>query len=424
MKKITIIALLLLSVLLLLSACSTEEQAGQVNEEYEGDTVEDITSLEEIGDINGDDSAADIDEMTVDIDDNEDEISSTERLYYSPFTGKIVNEYYLRKALVVIVENSPAARPQSGLAEASIVYEVMAEGGITRFLALYWDEIPEKIGPVRSARPYMIEIAREYNAVLLHAGGSPGAYAMLAENKIDYIDQIYNGQYYWRSNDRKAPHNLYTGNIRIQRYLDRILGQEYEDRFRFQQVSFIKADDEKSDYINLPLWAGTTVIYKYNSQENQYYRYYGFMETPHLMDNNRQITAKNIIIQFAKTRQIDDVGRLEVDLEGRGQALLFRDGIVVEGSWEKDTDNLTKYYNCTGQPMILNPGQTWIEVIPDTIKVEYYSQEAENRDSNEIEDDLIGIDPAITEDIEDKVEDIDSDSLEDNSKNELYQEIL
>lgn len=413
MKKITVISLLLLFVLLFISACSNDEKTLPPEQEYEAEAVYDSSSLEEIEDIPGDESDKDNEDPVIDSYSDTDEISSVKRLYYSPFTGKIVNENYLRKALLVIVENSPAARPQSGLADASIVYEVMVEGGITRFLALYWDMIPEKIGPVRSARPYMIEIAREYNALLLHAGGSPQAYVMLAENKVEYIDQIYNGQYYWRSNDRKAPHNLYTGSIRIQRYLDRILGQEYESRFKFQQVSFIKADDKKADYIKLPLWGGTTVIYKYNNLENQYYRYYGFMETPHLLDNNRQITANNIIIQFTRTRQIDDVGRLEIELEGRGKALLFRDGIIIEGYWEKEGDSLTRFYNNSGQAMLLNPGQTWVTIIPDTIRPEYSSMEAENRDSDE------GNDEHDHENTED-----DEEETENKIKNDYYQSIL
>ena len=233
---------------------------------------------------------------------------------------------------MVIIENSPYSRPQSGLEEASIVYEFLVEGGITRFLALYWDKIPEKIGPVRSARPYFIEIAREYDALLLHAGASPEGFAILAEGQVAHLDQIYNGQYYWRSSDRRAPHNLYTGSKRIERYLDQMIGQEYSERFDFQPVSFIKPTDEKADFIRIPYWGGTYIIYRYNKEENLYYRYYGFMETPHLLDNNKQITANNIIIQYTNTRAVDAEGRLEIELEGSGAALMFKDGVVIEVS--------------------------------------------------------------------------------------------
>lgn len=400
MNKTYIIVIIILLLSVLLVACSGTEETSQgilgenqvessvLDEEQDTDDIVDIHNTDDLDtdDVDTDDSKEfsvlhnsdsdkDTDNDSLDnIPDNvHNDIISEDPIdiYFSPFTGQVVDELYLRKALMVIVENSPAARPQSGLKEASIVYEVMAEGGITRFLAIYWDEIPDKIGPIRSARPYMIEIAEEYNALLLHAGASPDGFDILARSQLAHIDQIYNGQYYWRSNDRRAPHNLYTGSRRVEDYLDKLLGQEYQDRFDFQQVSLVSPGDNLSDYIKLPLWGGTTVIYKYDSKENQYYRYYGFLELPHLLDNNKQISVNNLVIQYAKTSQIDDIGRLEVDLINGGKALVFRDGIVIEGYWEKDINNITKFYNKQGENIKFNPGQTWIEVIPDTIKVEY-----------------------------------------------------
>jgi len=315
--------------------------------------------------------------------------SKPKNIYYSPFTGQAVDERLLRKVLIVVIENSPAARPQSGLEEASIVYEVLVEGGITRFLALYWDNIPEKIGPIRSARPYMIDIAKGYNGLLLHAGASPEGFSMLAEGDIEHLDQIYRSRYYWRSNDRRAPHNLYTGSNRIKDYLNGLIGQEYQPRFSFSQVSFIKPQDQHADIIKIPYWGGTMVTYKYNSLENQYYRYSGAREIPHLLDNNKQITANNIVVQHTRTKQIDDVGRLSIELDNRGSAFVFTDGRVIEGFWEKKSDNLTKFYNNQGERIELNPGQTWIELVPDSIEIEFVDSRIleDTRDLNTIEQD-------------------------------------
>lgn len=342
------------------------------------------------------------------------------QIYYSPFTGEPVDEFYIRKALMVIIENSPQARPQSGLEEASIIYEFLVEGGITRFLALYWDRIPDKIGPVRSARPYLIETASEYDALLLHAGASPEGFAMLARGQLAHLDQIFNGQYYWRSSDRRAPHNLYTGSKRIERYLDQLIGQEYNDRFDFQRVSFVRPDDKKADFIKIPYWGGTTVLYRYNREENLYYRYYGFMETPHFLDNNIQLTAKNIIIQYVGTRVLDEEGRLEMELGGSGKVLFFKDGIVVEGYWKKDGDSFTQYYNQQGEKLTFNPGQTWIHIVPSSIEV-LYQDSSEAMETEEAPDEDV---ESIT-DIEgvEEIEDIDGNEDIEGNREPIEEEV-
>lgn len=387
MKKTCYTGMLLLLIVILV-ACSGAENGSRDEQVISGEgypveeLVPELQEVQETDDLNDESEKGNQSEQS--LPDEEalpaDKLSTgtpvVEKIFYSPFTGEPVEDFYIRKALMVIVENSPQARPQSGLDEASIIYEFLVEGGITRFLALYWDKIPEKIGPVRSARPYFIETAREYDALLLHAGASPEGFAMLAEGQLAHLDQIYNGQYYWRSSDRRAPHNLYTGSKRIERYLDQSIGQEYSARFDFQLVSFIKPDDKRADFIKIPYWGGTTVFYRYNKEENLYYRYYGFMETPHFLDNNKQLTAKNIIIQYTETRLLDEVGRLEIELEGSGKALMFKDGIVIEGFWKKDGDSFTQFYNQQGEKLTFNPGQTWIHIVPSSIEVLYQDTSA------------------------------------------------
>ncbi|HLV08996.1 MAG TPA: DUF3048 domain-containing protein, partial [Halanaerobiales bacterium] len=297
-------------------------------------------------------------------------------LFFSPFTGMPVTERSLEKAIMVSIENTKQARPQSGLESASIIYEFLVEGGITRFMALYRRGLPEKVGPVRSLRPYLIELAQEYNALLLHAGASPEGFAMLKEVDIESLDQLYNGNYYWRSIDRPSPHNLYTGINKISPYLNRITGLEYSDRFPFQHISFVKEDDSKADYIRIHFWGGSRVSYRYDPDGNVYKRFYSLEEKPHLTDRGEQLTARNIIVQYVKTRVIDDIGRLEMELQGNGQALVFRDGILIEGYWEKHSGEWTRFYENNGQEIKLNPGQTWIEVVPTSTNIEYGSEQS------------------------------------------------
>ncbi|MFP4016906.1 MAG: DUF3048 C-terminal domain-containing protein, partial [Halanaerobiales bacterium] len=227
------------------------------------------------------------------------------------------------------------------------------------------------IGPVRSARPYLIDIAGEYNAVLLHAGACPDGFAMLQQGGITHLDQIYSDSYYWRSTEREAPNNLYTGNSTIVNYLEEVIGQEYNNRFPFKKLNITGPEEQYADIIRIPYWGGTMVSYRYDSNENKYYRYYGFIETPHILANNKQITASNIIVQYVKTQQKDNVGRLILDLKNRGRAQIFTGGIVVEGYWERDSYGVTRYYNNQGERIGLNPGQTWINLALDTIDVEY-----------------------------------------------------
>lgn len=416
MKKKCLIVLLLIVILLSIVACNSEQpdstNQGESRTEETGisDTIDPENGADDANSAHSDELAglynstegnnqsdenSDMNQTQTGEESDEDSaamvFNQDDRIYYSPFTGTAVREMYLHKAVMAVVENSPAARPQSGLDEASIVYEFLVEGGITRFLALYWGEIPEKIGPIRSARPYMINVADEYNALLLHAGASPQGFEMLAEGSVAHLDQIYRSRYYWRGSDRRPPHNLYTGEKRIEDYLNRLIGQEYQQRFSFQQLSVIKPEDQAADIIRIPFWGGTMVTYKYNSRENKYYRYYGAIDIPHLLDNNKQITTDNVIIQYTRTRQIDDVGRLEIDLQGRGNSIVFSDGIMIEGFWEKSDEGFTKYYNNLGERIKLNPGQTWIEIVPSSIRVEYFDTSIlnEQRDLDQIENDII-----------------------------------
>lgn len=127
--------------------------------------------------------------------------------YYSALDGKeIANEVSTSPVFAAIIENTPEARPQSGLLEAGVVYEAIAEGGITRFVALYKDNIPKILGPIRSARPYYIDWLNPYQATFLHVGGSVDAKNQIASQAVNDLDEFYNGQYYYREPSREAPH--------------------------------------------------------------------------------------------------------------------------------------------------------------------------------------------------------------------------
>jgi hypothetical protein len=120
-----------------------------------------------------------------------------------------------RPVTAVMVENSTFARPQSGLDQAGVVFEAIAEGGITRFVALYQDTAPSYIGPVRSVRPYYLSWLDGFNAIVAHVGGSGEALQDINSWGIRDMNQFYNGSYFTRISSRVAPHNVYTSIARL-----------------------------------------------------------------------------------------------------------------------------------------------------------------------------------------------------------------
>jgi hypothetical protein len=129
----------------------------------------------------------------------------------SPLSGIQVQPQSAQRPVTgIMIENSPDARPQSGLQDAGVVYEAIAEAGITRFLAVFQDSRPGYIGPVRSLRPYYLDFATPYQASIAHVGGSPEALATVRNGHYRDIDQFFNSKYYTRIKSRTAPHNVYT----------------------------------------------------------------------------------------------------------------------------------------------------------------------------------------------------------------------
>ncbi len=361
-SKLYILIFIILTALLLFTACSSEngnqtqmseEEISQQEDLSEEDLDEEIQNIEE-----------EYDESPEEEDQSEDDYSGV-----SPFTGLPVTEDHYKRAVAVSVENSPAARPQSGLTEAELVYEFMLEGGITRFLAIYWPEVPEKVGPIRSARPVLVKTAQSYDALFLHAGASPDGFAILAVNDVLHLDQLYKSQYFWRSSKKNAPHNLYSGQEPLENYLDDLSEKEYPEQFNFLTASVISNFKEAKN-ISIKYQESYEVLYEYNSVENNYLRFLNGKDNRHLVESGEQITAKNIIVQHVKTSTKDSEGRQDIDLESGGEMTLFRDGMVIEGSWEND-DGKIIYLDDDENEIEINRGQTWIQVVPNGTDVSY-----------------------------------------------------
>lgn len=283
--------------------------------------------------------------------------------------GQMVSqEVAEQRPVAVVIDNQPDARPQAGLSEADIVYETLAEGGITRFLALYQTKASKNVGPIRSARIYFNELAEEWSALYAHVGGNSDALDALKQNTYEHIanaDQFFFDSYFHRINARKAPHNAYTS-IDTLYELSRHEGWDLKTTpvpgWKYA-LTTIQTTLPQRIFIpfSTPEYA---VLYTYNPKENLYLRSVAGKAT---LDANTGAPLKpsNVIIQFAAVHptKTDTLGSLSFNLDASGKAVGMSGGTSTQGRWEK-TDGHTKFIDASGKEMELNPGQTWIEIVP------------------------------------------------------------
>jgi hypothetical protein len=271
------------------------------------------------------------------------------------------------RSMSVMIENSPDARPHTGLSQADIVYEVKTEGDISRYMAIFNDTIPEKIGPVRSARHYFVPIAMEWNIAYIHFGGSWYAYNALEKVTVPVIDGITtDGLYFKRDSSRKAPHNAYLYPATL-KYETTIL----KEHFQFNSKPLAGNSVKNVGTINLSYNGFTDIEYRYDGKQKAYLRFQEGVAQIDLL-NNEQIKTQNIVILKANHTPVknDPKGRIDVALIGEGQMTLYRDGKQIQGKWKKENEDspMSFFYN-EGNAIELAPGKTWIQIIEPTQNV-------------------------------------------------------
>lgn len=284
--------------------------------------------------------------------------------------GRIVaREDYNLLPIGIMIENLSSVRPQSGLSRASVVYETVAEGFITRFLVVFDPkEMPNKIGPVRSARPYYIDWLREYDGLYVHAGGSPEALQAVDGLGVKDLNALYKGQYFWRDTGRSAPHNLYTSEELIIRALHDL--EFADDRASFEAWKFKDDAIEPSEMgqnVSIAFYgAAYKASYTWERKTNEYLRENGGSVHKDA-SSGEQIRVKNIIVQqLPPVLAVGEKGRLTIDVAGEGRALVARDGQIVEGTWKKpESGSRTKFYDLNNNEIEFNRGATWVHLFPD-----------------------------------------------------------
>ncbi len=307
------------------------------------------------------------------------------------------------RPLGVMIENHVEARPQSGLSSADVVFEAVAEGGITRFLSVFYCQDASYIGPIRSTRIYFIKLLQGFGNYPLyaHVGGAntPGPADALGEirdlgwagyNDLNQFSVPF--PYFWRDYERlpnrATEHTVYSSTTKLWQYAKdkRKLTNVDEDGVswdkNFQKWSF--KDDAKIDQrgniakIDFGFWdnlaSDFSVVWNYDKNNNQYLRVNG--GKPHIDKNTgKQISAKNVMIVFAKESPANDGyegGHLIYKIVGSGEGLFFQDGKVIKGTWKKtNEENQIKFYDEAGNEISLVRGPIWVEILPIGNKVNY-----------------------------------------------------
>jgi hypothetical protein len=295
----------------------------------------------------------------------------------SPLTGVQVDPGLAGRPVTgIMIENSVFARPQSGLQDAGVVVEAIAEGGITRFLALFQDATPQHIGPVRSLRPYYIDFAQPFQASIAHVGGSPEALARVRNGSYRDIDQFFNAQYYHRVAYRDAPHNVYTSFSDLDA-LNNSKGyaksaftpwpRKADKKLATPTAKTIDVQISSPDYFS---------HYDYDAGSNTYMR--SEAGAPHLelvSDDDKtgtQIHPKAVIALVMGYGIEADGQHSEYNDTGTGTAYVFQDGGVTQGTWSKPAaESQIQFLDSAGAPLKLNAGQTWLTLVADTGKVHY-----------------------------------------------------
>ncbi len=288
-----------------------------------------------------------------------------------------------RHPLAIIVENHPDARPQAGLEDASIIYEAITEGGITRFMAIYGPKDTLKVGPVRSIRTFFLDWAAEYNAFTAHVGGNMDALDRIGPENVPDLDQFSLGsKAYWRvpAAGIAIEHTMFTDTAKLYTAAQ---AKGYNLTGSFQAFKFldpkkIKFDPNVTQTININFSSASyAVSYNYNPKTRTYLR--DMAGSPHKDRNTGdQLAPTNIIIQEVTrheglTRINEDSWTF--DTIGTGKAIILYGGTRIDATWQKkDLHSRTLFYDTSGNEIEFLPGQFWYEITPpevfDQIKIQ------------------------------------------------------
>jgi hypothetical protein len=287
----------------------------------------------------------------------------------------------LRRTLSVKIENTPMARPQTGLPRADVVYETVTEGGITRFNCLFQSDIPEEVGPVRSARLSDLSIVPQYDAIFFFSGANSYVRGEITSAALSDMSHTKASSLYYRVDYREAPHNLY---LRLANSITRADEKGFAttlDTPRSLEFSFSGEKDgvdgepesapaaqwaalPDATYISVGFSTSYVAEWAWDTATQTYLR---SMDGATIdAATGEQIAATNVIVLWTSYVDAPDDKTLFLDLNGKGQATLFIGGKRVEGTWESNGATPPRFKDANGDPILLSPGKTWFQVLDPT----------------------------------------------------------
>lgn len=279
------------------------------------------------------------------------------------------------RTIAVVIDNVGDAIPQTSLNEAMIVYEAYVEGGLTRFLAIYKNAKIDTIGPVRSARPVWIDYALENDSIFIHYGGSVRALDDVKKLGMDNANGVESpGNVYWRTKEKKAPHNALTNTERITEWA---VKQGYRRTTNSRNVlNYVTEEVNLEDgmianTVKIP-YSSSKVSFKYNEETKLYERYVGDkIRTDWL--TKEKLVAKNIIITIANnysTSEEDNYGRQQIENIGSKDGYYITNGKAIKIKCEKKTrSDRTVYKDLEGNEIEVNDGNTYIQIVPPSMNL-------------------------------------------------------
>lgn len=303
------------------------------------------------------------------------EPSPTPAPYTNPLTGEEIDEdISMYRPFGVMINNLPPSLPQRGVSQAEILYEIPAEGGVTRMLALFTDISDiESIGTVRSIRPYYAQIAFGYDAIIIHAGGSEAAYSLLSSTGWDHIDGVretYAAAPFARDPDRihnGLEHSLFADGAKLMEAIDEKEfelehdGGEYDYGLNFSKDA-VEQCEGTAEYAQISFNTYKTMSFEYNADDGLYYAsQYG---DAYIDENNgEQVSFTNLIFLETDISILDGYGRLEVRTTGEGTGWFCTGGKWVEITWEREDEySPFHYYLADGTELELGVGHTYVGI--------------------------------------------------------------
>ena len=285
------------------------------------------------------------------------------------------------RPIAYVFNNAQVACPQTGISRSGVIYEAPVEGYMTRLMGVMeeWQDL-KKIGSVRSCRDYFVQFALEFDAIYCHYGQAVYALDLLSKDYVNNVSGLassgagYPGDIvYYRTSDRKAPHNCYASGEGILKGIDKLgYSMDYDKEYT-GKLGFVSEGETadmsggQSGKVVKPGYPVNKPAFEYNESDGLYYRsQYGGKQSDDM--TGKQLAVKNVILQYCYADTRDAKGYWWVDTKTGGPMRYFTDGKVIEGTWERGEDDTDsgRYYDQNGNELLLNQGKTWVCIISAT----------------------------------------------------------